>query len=104
MKSTPIQPLLYRWSPVLMIGVAVLAWVLIQHSLAARLEDAATPPVSRPALVAPTISNQARMWQWMAYAQRQGYQVMMTMQADGPTLLIWQPSTQQQWVVHFERD
>lgn len=89
-----------RLTPVLFLGVAVLAWALIQHAMAAQLEDTAQP--SAPLMTIPDsiqMSSEAVL-EWVAQIQRQGYQVTVTLQSFGTTVWLRHPNSPH-WEVMF---
>ncbi|KAB2866381.1 MAG: hypothetical protein F9K46_02440 [Anaerolineae bacterium] len=89
-----------RFTPVLFLSVAVLAWALIQHAMASQLEDTTQP--SAPLMAIPDsiqMSSEAVL-AWAAQIQRQGYQVTVTLQSFGTTVWLRHPSDPQ-WKVMF---
>lgn len=92
--------LLERFTPILFLGVAVLAWVLIQHSMATQLQQ--SDQLVTPSIVAPDSSQMSNeeVLEWATQIQRYGYQVTVTMQAFGTTVWLRHPNSAQ-WEVMF---
>ncbi len=89
-----------RFTPVLFLSVAVLAWALIQHAMAAQLDDANQP--STPLVVVPDSAHMSSeaVLEWAAQIQRQGYQVTINLQSFGATVWLRHPNSLQ-WEMMF---
>ncbi|MBZ0316165.1 MAG: hypothetical protein K8L91_07095 [Anaerolineae bacterium] len=89
-----------RFTPVLFLSIAVLAWALIQHAMAVQLEDTTQP--SAPSIAIPDsiqMSSEAVL-EWAAQIQRYGYQVNVRLQSFGTTVWLRHPNSPH-WEVMF---
>ena len=84
----------------LFFAVAVLAWVLIQQSLATQLEHSTHPSIHD--IIMPDVSDitQETALEWAIQAQQYGYKVAITLQPYATTIWLQHPVTHQ-WEAIF---